>query len=468
VKIASILGRFGSAPALQRLRGGRVETVCRVVAITATVFRETKAASRAAALSFSSLLGLGPLVAISVIAASLVLGQRDPRQAVDALNRMLHFVAPQLREYEKLNTGGAGTSSPGVDLNPQAVGVIDHMIANARTGAGGTLGALLVIAIALLLFDSIENAFNEIWGVRESRSLMARLARYWTALTLGAVLFFAAVTLPGAGAFAAVFTNHLPFAADLARTLQWTLPLVSFALLVAVLTLFYRLVPNTRVHWIAAAAGGLVVAVALMLNNFLAFLYLDRVVMTQDLYGSLALLPVLMFGLYIFWLCVLIGGQVSYAVQNVNFRKSQAAWSNLAKATQERLALAVLIVICRRFQRCQSPLAAPALAEIIKLPTHVLNLCLNRLVDMGLLIALPSARRGAETPYQPARPLNRIHLADFKRKDESLGDDPLGRALDGIDPLMPRYNRALEEGCQQEFLNRNLEELFAESPVRPA
>ena len=46
----------------------------RVCSISYTVFMETAAASRAAALSFNSVLGLGPLVAITVLVAGFVLG----------------------------------------------------------------------------------------------------------------------------------------------------------------------------------------------------------------------------------------------------------------------------------------------------------------------------------------------------------------------------------------------------------
>ena len=51
----------------------------RVLSISVTVFLETKAPSRAAALSFSSLLSLGPLVAIGVLVGGFVLGKdADP------------------------------------------------------------------------------------------------------------------------------------------------------------------------------------------------------------------------------------------------------------------------------------------------------------------------------------------------------------------------------------------------------
>jgi membrane protein len=74
-------------------------------------------------------------------------------------------------------------------------------------------------------------------------------------LTLGGVLFFAAVALIGAGAFVNVFVGRLPFGAEIVRLMRWSLPLASFVLLVGVLAMFYRAIPNTRVKWTAALSG---------------------------------------------------------------------------------------------------------------------------------------------------------------------------------------------------------------------
>ena len=77
------------------LRGWLYATL-RVISITWTVFTETKAASRAAALSFSSLLGLGPLIAIGVLVGGFVLGQNnDPHLVANKLSDLIKIVAPQ-------------------------------------------------------------------------------------------------------------------------------------------------------------------------------------------------------------------------------------------------------------------------------------------------------------------------------------------------------------------------------------
>ncbi len=445
---------------------GWAYAVLRVLSITGTAFQESKIPSRAAALSFSSLLGLGPLIAIAVLIGSFVLGNENDKDGLFIANKigeLVETVAPQLRQLDSLN---ATEHQPGVSVSPEVVSLIKGIITGARSGSASALGAFSLTLIVLLLFKSIEDAFNDIWGVRLGRSLLMRIVFYWTILTLGAVLFFAAVALLGASAVVNVFMEKLPLGHEMLIGLSWALPVFSLLLIVGLLTLVYRVIPNTHVSWRAAFIGAVVVAALLMFNNYVALLYVRRVVLERSLYGSLGILPVLMLGLYIFWLYVLIGGVLSYGVQNVHFRNSQAAWGSLTESMRERLTLVVLLTICRRFKDCLPPASSTELSTLVKVPTQVLNECLNRLVAMKLVLTVRPATGtpAADFLYQPARPLNRINLYEFKTLDDNLGDDPIGHALERIDPLMLHYAKTLDLLGEQEFFKKSLEELFNDHP----
>jgi len=210
-----------------------------------------------------------------------------------------------------------------------------------------------------------------------------------------------------------------------------------------------------------------IVAVLLMLNNYLAFLYFRRVILARSLYGSLGILPILMVGLYIFWLFVLLGGQVSYAVQNVRFRNSQVVWQSLAESTRERLSLIVLLTVCRRFHECLPPCTSSQLGDMLKVPTQLLNECITRLHRMNLITPIPpqAGDIAADFRYQPARPLNRITLSDFKRLDDDLGEDPTGPVISVLDPIVTRYNTEAENFTQGEFFQKDIETLFRDFPI---
>ena len=466
---------------------GRLYAVLRIVSITITGLDETKSASRAAALSFSSLLGLGPLVAIAMLVAGFMLDKQDPNLAAKTLSGIIEKVAPQIRQLQNsgrlpsspqatpntvvaaaTEVASPGNTTQATPSDPELVQMINGFIAGSRNGAVGALGAITLIIIVLQLFTSIETSFNEIWGVRRGRSWLMRIVFYWTILTLGSVLFFAAVTGLSAGAFFNAF-EKIPFGGEVVSVLKFFLPAGSVVLLIAILTVFYRTIPNTHVWWRAALAGALVVVGLLVVNNFLAFLYLKRVVLQQTLYGSLGILPILMFGLYVFWFFVLLGGHISYAVQNVNFRNSQAAWSSLAESMRERLSLLVLLTIGRRFQSCQPPCSASQLGDQLKVPTQILNECINRLVQMNLVTPIPPSATGDSTEYlfQPARPLSRITLGEFKHLDDDFGGDPTGPTLAEMDPIVQRYNDTVESLRQTDLFLKPLDQLLAEYPAIP-
>ncbi len=458
----------------ERTAKSRFFTLLRIASITLSGLQELKFAARAAALSYSSLLGLGPLVAIAVLISGFALGDRDPALAAASLNRVISFIAPQVDQYQKaVSDEQAGTTAAVTDpalahppADPEMVKLINNFITHSRSGTAGAVGLVALLVIVLLLFTNIENTFNDIWGVRRGRNWLTRIVYYWTAVTLGAVLFFTSLTLFSAGPFIKLFINNLPFSRELAHAFTLILPSTSALLLIIILTLFYRLIPHTRVRWGAAVIGAVLVTGLLFLNNYLAFLYFRNVVSTKSLYGSVGILPILMLGLYVFWLFVLIGGQITYAVQNVHYRSSQTAWHSLNHATREGMSLLVLLLIARRFKSCQPAYSVTGLSHVIRVPSQILNESLNRLCDLRLITELPpgEATDPNDLRYQPARPLDKITLAQFRQFFEDYGEAPSGGLLDNVDPLLAYYHDHLRASQTQALGQQTLDQLLGEFP----
>jgi membrane protein len=454
----------------------RFFALLRVVSITISGLNEMHVAIRAAALSFNSLLALGPLVAIAVLISGFALGNQDPAFAAQGLNRVISFIAPQVAQYdrasaeeleqERLHGAIPDTGAPAVAATPEMMKLLNNFITSSRSGTAGLIGILTLFIIVIGLFTTIENTFNDIWGVRRGRSLLARILYYWSVITLGALLFFTSLTLLSAGAFMNVFFEKIPLGAQLKSLFVWMLPSGSVLLLVFILTLFYRLVPHTRVRWSAALLGAVLVTALLFLNNYLAFLYFKRVVLSKSLYGSVSIMPILMIGLYIFWFFVLVGGQITYAVQNVRYRSSQTAWHSLNHVTRESMSLVVLLLIARRFKVAGPAYSVSELAALIRVPSQILNESLNRLSDIKLIAELPPAE-GADANdlrYQPARPLNQITLEEFRREFENYGEAPTAGLLDNVDPVLALYHRRLAEALPPVLGGQTLDELISDLP----
>jgi membrane protein len=451
----------------------RAYAFLRVVSITLSGLHEIHVAIRAAALSYSSLLALGPLVAIAVLISGFALGNQDPAFTAKAVNRIISFIAPQVAQYDHPTDGPPKPSeTQPVDnapvaaaATPEMVQLINNFITSSRSGPAGVIGIITLFIIVIGLFTTIENTFNDIWGVHRGRSWAARIIYYWSVITLGAVVFFTSLTLLSAGAAMQVFFDKIPLGAELKELIAWMLPSSSVLLLVILLTLFYRFVPHTRVRWTAALIGAIFVTILLFLNNYLAFLYVKRVVLEKSLYGSVSIMPILMIGLYIFWFFVLVGGQITYAVQNVRYRSSQTAWHSLNHSTRESMSLLVLLLIARRFKVAGPPYSVTQLSALIRVPSQILNESLNRLCAIKLITELPPAE-GADPNddrYQPARPLEQITLEEFRREFENYGEAPTAGLLDNVDPVLALYHdrlaKALPAALGHQTLNELIEEL---------
>jgi len=450
----------------ERTLKSRLFALLRIVSITVSGLHEMHVAIRAAALSYSSLLALGPLVAIAVLISGFALGNQDPAFAAQAVNRVISFIAPQVAQYDKAGeqerTHTSATATPAPAATPEMVQLINQFITSSRSGTAGLIGILTLFIIVVGLFTTIENTFNDIWGVRRGRSLLARIVYYWSVITLGALLFFTSLTLLSAGALMNVFFEKIPLGAQLKSLFVWMLPSGSVLLLIFILTLFYRIVPHTRVRWGAALLGAVIVTTLLFLNNYLAFLYFKRVVLSKSLYGSVSIMPILMIGLYIFWFFVLVGGQITYAVQNVRYRSSQTAWHSLNHTTRESMSLVVLLLIARRFKVAAPAYSVSELAGLIRVPSQILNESLNRLGDLQLVTELPPA--GGADPndfrYQPARPLEQITLEEFRREFENYGEAPTAGLLDNVDPVLALYHEKLARALPAALGGESLDQLI--------
>lgn len=429
----------------------------RVFTITYEGINKNRIPSQAAALSYYTLIALGPLIAIIIMVSGFVVKDNQEQVATDALTKLVYFIAPSAEEASEMDLAffdeidSASNLSTGVDqpqakkVDPELVKFIQDVVKNARSGAVGVIGTLILIVICIQLLSTIEKTFNSIWGVRIARNVAQRVIFYWTFISLGAVVSFTAITLGTASAIAKRF-EQVPFFGELFRDGFIALvPLLVFFLVAGLLTLFNRFIPNTRVRWLPAFLGAIIVAILLYLNNSLSFLYIGFVIRQQSLFGAVGILPIMLFGLFVFWVVLLLGGQLTYAIQNVNTLTNQRAWENVSIRTREALSLTALLLISRRFQSCGSPYSAEDLSGKIRVPGNILNETLARLCELGYLIPVEPRTDSKEddSRYQPCIPLEAITLAEFKNRIETFGNNDGGDLIQSIDPLLPYYNEHL-------------------------
>ncbi|MBN2234822.1 MAG: YihY/virulence factor BrkB family protein, partial [Opitutales bacterium] len=238
-----------------------------------------------------------------------------------------------------------------------------------------------------------------------------------------------------------------------------------FGIVMILLSAFYKFMPNTKVNWFPALVGSFFVSALLFINHYLSFLYAQRVITTGNLYGSVSIVLVFMLGLYVFWVIVLLGGQVTYSVQNVNNLANQRAWDNMSIRSRKALCLASMILTARRFLKRESPPTSGELSSALHVPSQVMNSCLNTLCEMNWLAPIESLQDEAvnETRFQPSRPLDESTIHDFEVDFFNLGNNAGAEAVIGQSPLL---SRLLPDDALQnpDYGQIPISRLLAESP----
>lgn len=206
-----------------------------------------------------------------------------------------------------------------------------------KAGQMGWVGALFLLVTALALILTIDRKLNDIWRVRQSRSLTQRVLVYWALLTLGPLLLAGSLTVTSYA-----LTASRGVVSNLPGGVLFLLESVQLALVTGGIAALYRYVPNTQVRWTHALLGGLFVATGLELaKNMLAW-YLAQVPTYSVVYGTFATVPILLVWIYVAWVIVLLGAVVvAYLpslLSGIARRGDQPGWNfQLALEVMEQL-----------------------------------------------------------------------------------------------------------------------------------
>jgi len=178
----------------------------------------------------------------------------------------------------------------------------------AKAGKLTAVGALFLIVTAIMLMATIEQAFNDIWRVANTRKMIHRFLAYWALMTLGPLLIAVGLAV----------TTHLftalPFsapaeAAPLSRLLSSILPMM---LEFAGIALLFTVVPNVAVPWRDAFMGSaLTVALLEAAKALFAAVMTYFVTSYKLVYGAVAVLPIFLLWIYISWVIILTGAIVT-------------------------------------------------------------------------------------------------------------------------------------------------------------
>ena len=168
------------------------------------------------------------------------------------------------------------------------------------------VGAIFLLVVALLMMANIDRALNAIWEVRSQRRFATKFLIYWAVLSLGPILI-------GASMLVTSYLVSLPILTEAAssgvgRRLLGLTPVAASAL---AFTMMYLVVPNRRVRLGHALIGGVFAAILFELAKHGFGLYITQFPTYQAIYGALATIPIFLVWLYLSWIMVLLGAEVT-------------------------------------------------------------------------------------------------------------------------------------------------------------
>ena len=318
---------------------------------------------QAMALAFETLLSLAPLLAVVF---SLL-------KAFGVHNRMEPALAEAL----------APLGEKGQEITDHLIGFVDKMSASAL----GSVGLITLFITVLSLMSTIEGSFNHIWRVKSPRRLARRFSDYLSAIVVGPVLVFAAVTITATLQNNAI-VHALASLQAFGAVILFLLRLIPYITLWGAFTFVYTFIPNTRVRLGSALVGGLVAALLWQTVGWGFAVFVTSSTRYYVIYSSFAILLLFLLWLHVGWMIVLLGAQVAYAHQHIHFYQREHDLLAQSSSGREKLALQLLVLIGRNFYQGLDPINVLELSNRMRLPAGVIKELLQMLTQTRVLISL--------------------------------------------------------------------------------
>jgi membrane protein len=359
-------------------------------------------------LAYKTLVSLVPLLAVtfSVLKAFGVQKAMEP-----ALLKALSPLAPE-----------------GVEVSRRVIGFVN----NVRVGALGAVGVAALFYTVITLLGEVEEAFNRIWRVRRGRPLGRKFTEYLSVVMVGPVLVFAAFALT-ASAESSWLAQRIVEFKPLGLLVVVATRLAPFVLLWAAFSFMYGFVPYTRVRPASALVGGAVGAVLWQIAGTAFAAFVAGSAGYTAVYASFAVLVLFLVWLYVAWLIVLLGAEVTYLHQHRHALRGVERADPWGENARERLALRALAEVTRGYLRGEGPRKPQELARTLAVALPDLEALLDRFVQQGLLCrtAEPEGVALGRPPEQVSviEVLEGLRGREDPRAADAAADKPVAEVL---------------------------------------
>jgi membrane protein len=383
---------------------------------------------RAMSLVYSTLFAIVPVIAV---AFSVLKAFGYHRQLEPVLFEFLRPLGPQ-----------------GYQLTTR----IMQFVENVQGSLLGTIGFVFLLYTIVSMIQKIEEALNFTWHVDRPRSLARRVSEHMVVMIVGPVVAVAAMavlaSVEGSDAvarlsgLAAHGTNRGHYA--------------PYVLIIGLFWFLYSYMPNTRVRlgpaFVGALFGGaLWAAMGAVFTRIVVFS-----AQTAAIYAGFAVVLLFLLWLYLSWLIVLLGAQLSFYVQHPEHLRTGHGEIPMTGVLRERIAMSAMYLVGERFLDSGPRWGLSELADHLDVPATVLGELVSALEAHGLVLTTE------DDTIAPARDLGVITLAailDAIRHDVPNPRSPQPRAV----PVADAAAASADEAMRAATRGRTLRDLIRPS-----
>jgi membrane protein len=306
----------------------------------------------------------------------------------------------------------------------------------------------VVLFTSLRLLSNIEVSFNAIWGIKQQRPLIRKLTDFLTIIFIAPVL----VVLSGS---ATVFVQSqvekivetMGVLGSASTLILSAFKLAPYVIIWLLLTLLYMIMPNTKVQLRSGIIAGVIAGTLYEVTQILYIKFQFAMSSYNAIYGSFAALPLFLIWLQLSWTIILIGAEISFAIQNVGKYDFLSETRKLSIAMKKRLAVYIIKEIVTDFEHDSPPISSSQIASNLKLPGNLVARLVNELVDAGLIRQIDMEETD-QYGYVPAIDPDLLTISFiYRHMDENGSSDELIQSddLNEIETAMSKLSEQVEK-----------------------
>jgi membrane protein len=309
--------------------------------------------------------------------------------------------------------------------------LIEAVFNMAQSYVDRTKGTIFAgIGLALLMWGvfktltTVEESFNDIWGIEQEKPLLRKLSDYLTVVIICPLLIILS------GSITIFVSTHLQTISEnfhlgiLASLISITLFFLPFMVIWLVFTFVYIFMPNIQINFTAGLWGGLIAGILYQVTQWCYIAFQSWINNANALYGSLAAIPFFLVWLQLSWMIVLFGSEISFAKQYLKTYEFEPEDIHPSPSLKKLAALLIMYRCIKDFEEGLKPRTVGQLAEHLHMPAGLVQEIISDLLELNLLcrIYLDDNKIFA---YHPTHTTNDITVEGVLDAFEHLGQEDI-------------------------------------------